>query len=63
MGAVRQFVIFFGGLGVSLVALKSMDRLLYSLDETREERLKANELHHRALQVQAQMLRELQAQQ
>lgn len=33
-GAVRQFVLFFGGLGVAMVGLKSMDRLLYSLEET-----------------------------
>ncbi len=33
-GAVRQFVLFFGGLGVAMVTLKSMDRLLYSLEET-----------------------------
>lgn len=33
-GAVGQFTTFVAGLVVTVVALKSMDRLLYSLDET-----------------------------
>jgi hypothetical protein len=33
-GVVAQFMAFGGGLVVAAVALKSMDRVLYNLDET-----------------------------
>ncbi|PSC69423.1 hypothetical protein C2E20_7174 [Micractinium conductrix] len=58
MGAVAQFITFGTGAVMSAVLLKSLDRVLYSLDETRDERLKAKDLHQRAVVEQQRMLAE-----
>ncbi|KAI3429608.1 hypothetical protein D9Q98_005694 [Chlorella vulgaris] len=58
MGVVAQFMAFGGGLVVAAVALKSMDRVLYNLDETREERGKENLLRKQARLRQQSLLAE-----